>query len=112
MSILNSPNNELPPAPKRVAKRLVGQAFQTYQYLLSTFEEGVKNFWKNPAAKPEEIALELGTDAAELFHLHARLGDFLSQFNPEKVNQIRSLVGQFNINSDGTVTIVNQEQNN
>lgn len=107
MSILNRQIvGEQIPAPKRVANRLRMQTIQTYQNLLQIHEDGIRSFWKNPNATPQEIAAELGTDALEVFSIHYKLGEFLNQFNSEKVSEARALVGEYTVNSDGSITIV------
>lgn len=107
MSILNRATTipEQIPAAKRIANRIRVQTVQSYQNLLILHEDGIKSFWNNPNATPQEIATELGTDAVEIFSIHYKLGEFLSQFNPDKVAEIRSLVGQYTANSDGSITI-------
>jgi hypothetical protein len=109
MSILNrqQANPEQIPPAKRIANRLRMQTVQSYQNLLSLHEDGIKSFWNNPNATPQEIAVELGTDAAEVFSIHYKLGEFLTQFNADKVNEARALIGQFTQNEDGSVTILN-----
>jgi hypothetical protein len=112
MSILNRTQNapeQIPPA-KRVANRIKMQTVQTYQNLLQIHEDGIRSFWNNPNATPQEIATELGTDAAEVFSIHYKLGEFLTQFNADKVNESRALIGQFTQNEDGSVTINNTNQ--
>jgi len=106
MSILNREYQpaEVSPA-KRTARQIVHQAKQTYDGLVGTFNEGAKSFWQNPRATPQEIAAELGTDAKEVFELHAKIGAFLAEINPEAIAPGAAVVGQFSYNADGSVTV-------
>jgi hypothetical protein len=57
-------------------------------------------------ATPEEIAEELGTDAKEVFYLHARLGELIALVKPEAIAEGLGVVGDFTMNEDGTVTVL------
>jgi hypothetical protein len=73
--------------------------------MVVAFNQGSKQFWNNPQASPSQIASALGTDAKEVFELHAKLGALLVQVRPEAIQEGLALVGQFTYNEDGTVTI-------
>jgi hypothetical protein len=106
MSILNQPSvPEVDPAV-RAANMLKNQTRQTFQQMAMAFNQGANNFWKNPRATPAEIAEALGSDAKEVFELHAKLGALLSSVKPEAISEGSGVVGQFTINEDGTVTIL------
>lgn len=106
MSILNRQEQVSEPSPaERAAKQMVRQAKSLYEGLVGTFNEGAKNFWKNPRATPQEIAAALGTDAKEVFELHAKVGAFVASINPEAIAPGQAVVGQFSYNADGTVTV-------
>jgi len=105
MSILNNPEvPEVAPAD-RAARQIKQQARSTFQQLANTFNQTSRQFWSNPQATPAEIAAALGTDAAEVFSLHGKLGAMLSTVKPEAIAEGVALVGQFTVNADGTVTI-------
>jgi hypothetical protein len=105
MSILNQPQvPEVDPAV-RAANMLKNQARQTFQQMAMAFNQGANNFWKNPRVTPAEISVALGTDAKEIFELHAKLGTLLASIKPESIAEGASAVGQFTMNEDGTVTI-------
>jgi hypothetical protein len=109
MSVLNNPEvPEVAPAD-RAARQIRQQARATFQQLASTFNQTSRQFWSNPQATPAEIAAALGTDAAEVFALHGRLGAMLTAVRPEAIAEGVALVGQFSINADGTVTITTPE---
>jgi len=108
MSILNPSSPELSHA-ERAARALRSQARATFQQLASTFNATCRQFWANPNATPAEIAAALGTDAAEVFALHGRLGAMLTAVRPEAIAEGVALVGQFSVNADGTVTITTPE---
>jgi hypothetical protein len=108
MSILDNNNNVPEPVPpaKIAADRLINQARTTYQQMVQAFNNGSRVFWANGmGASPEAIALELGTDAKEVFELHYKLGQLIASVKPEAISEGVSLVGQFTMNEDGTVTV-------
>jgi hypothetical protein len=106
MSILdNNPNPQLTPA-QICARNIKGSTKQTFQMIVNSFNFGTKNFWNNPRSTPSEIAQELGTDAKEIFELHYALGQFINSIKPGIINDSLSLIGQFTMNEDGTVTII------
>jgi len=104
MSILNRADAEPTPA-FRAAKQIVNQTKNNYNSFVSAFNDGSQNFWQNPRATPQEIAVELGTDAKEVFELHYAMGQFIATINPDAIAPGLGVIGQFNINEDGTVTI-------
>lgn len=88
-----------------IANTLKIATVQTFQMMVNSFNSGAKTFWDNPQASPPEIAQELGTDAKEVFQLHYMLGQLIGSVKPEAISEGWSLVGQFTMNDDGTVTI-------
>jgi hypothetical protein len=105
MSVLDTPVvNEITPA-MRQANQIKNNVRLTFQNMMTAFGQGTKQFWSNPQANPSQIAAALGTDAKEVFELHAKLGALLAEVKPEVVQEILSVVGEFNYNEDGTVTI-------
>jgi hypothetical protein len=109
MSILDNDNGQnrpmVPPA-KMAANRLINQARNTYQQMVQAFNQGSRMFWANDmGASPVEIAAELGTNAKEVFELHHKLGLLIASVKPEAVAEGASLVGDFTMNEDGTVTV-------
>jgi hypothetical protein len=106
MSILdNNPQNELSQA-ELVANNLKGSTKMTFQMMVNAFNAGAINFWNNPKSTPNEIASALGSDAREVFQLHYALGQLICEVKPEAITQGLSLIGQFTMNEDGTVTII------
>jgi len=87
------------------ARRMAGRARATYLSLVSAFNDGAKDFWQNPRATPQEIADALGTDARELFELHAKIGAMISGINPADIQPGKSVVGKFLFKPDGRVEI-------
>ena len=106
MSILD--DTPQPPSPaEQAATQLKTHLRQTYRYIVASFTEGSQLFWANPqGAEPADIAASLGTDAREIFNLHWQLGQFISSVRPEAVQPGLSLVGNFVINEDGSVTVL------
>jgi hypothetical protein len=106
MSILD--NNLQPPVNKavKVANSIKGTTRQTFQMMTNAFNAGSKNFWNNPHATPTEIAEVLGTDAREVFELHYALGQLINSIKPESIQEGWDVIGQFTMNEDGPVTIV------
>jgi hypothetical protein len=76
-----------------------------FQQLTSVYNDGARNFWANPRATPQEIAEALGDRAAEVFQLHGKIGALLASVKPESIEPGMSVVGQFTVNQDGTVTV-------
>jgi len=109
MSILDDNGPVVPQIPKAkmAAKRLVQMTKQTYQQMVQAFNEGARTFWANGMeVSPADIAAELGTDAKEVFELHSKLGQLLATVKPASIAEGTSLVGNFTMNEDGTVTII------
>ena len=113
MSILDNDIVIAPEPPaKRAARNLIHQARSTYIQMVHIFNQGSRNFWaNNNGATPVEIAAELGTNAKEVFELHYKLGQFIASIKPEAVIEGNNLVGNFTMNDDGTVTIIETEPN-
>ena len=106
MSILNSIPNELTPS-QIIAKNIINQTRRTYNQMVMAFNDGAKLFWQNQNnLSPTEIASALGTDAKEVFQLHYALGQLVGSIKPEAIAEGLSVIGQFTMNDDGTVTII------
>jgi hypothetical protein len=108
MSILDRNDfDQRPPADVIAARRLLMMTKHTFQQMVNSFNEGSRIFWSNQmGASPEEIAEELGTDAGEVFYLHARLGELIALVKPEAIAEGLSVVGNFTMNEDGSVTVI------
>jgi hypothetical protein len=104
MGVLDNPNVPEVPVAERVAQQLKQQARMTYQQLVQVFNQGAQSFWRNPRAKPSEIAAALGAEAKEVFELHGKIGALLSTVKPEAIAPGAAVVGEFSYNNDGTVT--------
>ncbi|NDF13422.1 MAG: hypothetical protein EB060_11500 [Proteobacteria bacterium] len=105
MSVLDKPSvPEITPAI-RTAAQIKQNARATYQAMMNAFEQNARLFWKNPQSRPSDLSAALGTDAAEVFALHAKLGSILEEVKPGCTADALKLVGNFTVNSDGTVTI-------
>lgn len=114
MGILDNNDSLRPQVPPAslAANRLKNLTRQTYQQMVQAFNQGAQIFWANHmGASPAEIASELGTDAKEIFELHAKLGALIDSVKPEAITEGISVVGQFTMNEDGTVTVNQPEQN-
>jgi hypothetical protein len=96
----------IPTQPQEIADALRAQATNIYNNMVSVFNRGSKMFWDNPNATPEQIAESLGTDAKQLFELHYKLGQLISSVDPIAIYSGSSVIGQFTMNQDGTVTIL------
>lgn len=106
MSILdNNPQTPIDEAVA-VANTIKGSARQTFQMMTNAFNMGSKNFWNNHRATPAQIATALGTDAKEVFELHYALGLLINSIKPESIQEGWNVIGQFTMNEDGTVTII------
>lgn len=108
MSILDNTNQTLTPA-EVIAKNLKASTKQTFQNMVNSFNSGAMNFWNNHRASPAEIAQALGTDAREVFQLHYALGQLIGSVKPESISAGLNLIGQFTMNEDGTVTIIDEQ---
>lgn len=101
-----------PQTPQEIASNLKIQAKNIYNNMLNTYTRGVKLFWDNPNATPQEISNALGTDAKELFELHYKLGQLISSVDPIAIATGATVIGQFIMNEDGTVTITTNNNAN
>lgn len=108
MSILDRDDfDQRPPADVMAARRLLMMTKHTFEQMVNSFNEGSRIFWSNPmGATPEEIAAQLGTDASEVFSLHAKLGALISEVKPAAIAEGLSIVGNFTMNEDGSVTVI------
>ena len=104
MSILNDQGQE-PENAMAAATRIINETRMTYRAFLEAFNGGARFFWRNDLASPGEIAAALGSDAKEVFELHARLGAFLAAIEPGLIQQGLSVVGTVAYHEDGTVTV-------
>ena len=98
-----------PAQPEQIAQALKMQAKSIYINMVNTFNRGSKMFWDNPNATPEQLSTALGNDAKQLFELHHQLGQLIATVNPADIAIGASVIGQFTMNEDGTVTILNTE---
>ena len=114
MSILDRELQQDRTAPAKIAaNRLVQMTKQTYNQMVQAFNQGSQVFWKNGmGATPEDIAAELGADAKEVFELHYKLGQLIASIKPEVISEGLSVIGNFTMNEDGTVTIIGSETSN
>jgi hypothetical protein len=105
MSILDNSSSQKP-VPEIIAANIKVTARQTFQSMVRAFNTGSQIFWNNPRATPSEIAAALGNDAKEVFELHYALGQLIANIKPESISSGLGLIGQFTMNEDGTVTIL------
>lgn len=106
MSILdNNPGPQLTIA-QQAANSLVSQTRDTFNIMVNAFNRGSNNFWNNPMVPPSSIAEALGTNAREVFELHYALGQLIGSVKPESIQRGLSVIGQFTMNEDGTVTVI------
>lgn len=104
MSILNKQNNQ-PSHEKIAADTIKETSFIINKRLVRVFAEGINTLWNHPHVSPQQVCDELGTDAKEVFELHSALGEFLEANSPNDISEIKSKIGSYTLNSDGTVTI-------
>lgn len=106
MSILDEFNEPAVDPAVEVANQLKEHLKQTYRYVVASFTEGAQLFWANPNGIPaQDIAAALGPDGQEVFALHWQLGQFIASVKPEAVQPGLNLVGEFEYNADGSVTV-------
>jgi hypothetical protein len=107
MAINFNVNNRVPPnTPEEISEALKLQAKNIYSNMVNVFNRGSKMFWNNPNATPEQLSAALGNDAKQLFELHYQLGQLIATVNPADIAIGASVIGQFTMNQDGTVTII------
>lgn len=108
MSILNDqPVNEQP--EQIAAQKLIQITKQTYHQMVNAFNQGAQIFWKDGnGASPAQIAAELGNNAKEIFELHYMLGQLIGNVQPESIQEGVSLIGQFTMHEDGTITVLSE----
>lgn len=105
MSILDDVNIE-ESVSERISNNIKIQTKQNFESMVIFFNEGAKAFWRNPNATPTQIANNLGVNAKEIFELHYALGQFIGSIKPEAIEEGLSVIGQFTMNENGTVTIL------
>lgn len=106
MSILDNINNIS--LAQNAANNMRNQARDLFGAMVNVFNSGSQEFWNNSNATPEEIANELGSDAKEIFELHSKLGQLIASVKPLAIEEGLSLVGNFTLNDNGTVSIITQ----
>jgi hypothetical protein len=95
-----------PANAEQIAQSLRIQAKSIYNNMVNTFNRGSKMFWSSPSATPAEIAAALGDDGKQLFELHYKLGQLISTVNPMDIAPGSTVIGQFTMNENGTVTVL------
>lgn len=106
MSILNQSTLNTQQPAEIAAEKLIQITKHTYLQMINAFNQGSQIFWNNPlGASPQDISNQLGTNAKEIFELHYALGQLINQVKPEDIQDSWSLIGQFTMNEDGSVTI-------
>lgn len=106
MSILDEIDEPTVDPAVEVASQLKEHLKQTYRYVVAAFTEGAQLFWTNPQGIPaQDIAAALGPAGREVFALHWQLGQFIAAIKPEAVQAGLSVVGEFEYNEDGSVTV-------
>lgn len=103
MGILDNNNQD---EAKIVADSLVSEAVGLYNHMNEIYTNGTYRFWKHPSLTPQQIANGLGSKGKELFLLHYQLGQLLNSINPGSIDNINSIIGNFTMNEDGTVTVL------
>lgn len=110
MGILDKINSDSYTMAEQAAEIIKEETQNTFFNIVNAFNNGCKIFWEHPMASPSDIAAALGNDAKEIFQLHYALGQFISSINPEAIAPGLSVIGQFTMNEDGTVTVLNNSQ--
>jgi hypothetical protein len=105
MGVLDQPASPQKSPAELAAASIKQQARLTYQQLVQVFNRGARQFWASKSATPAEIAAALGTDAVEVFQLHAKIGALLASIDPAAISEGAAVVGEFTYNQDGSVTI-------
>ena len=103
MSILENNNQD---EAKIVADSLISEAIGLYNHMNETYTNGTYRFWKHPLLAPQEIANGLGSKGKELFLLHYQLGQLLNSIKPGSIDSANSVISNFTMNEDGTVTVL------
>ncbi len=88
-----------------VARNIANQVDSSYRQIVTMYETGLRRFWQNPKATPQEIADQLGVRAAKVFSLHGALYQLIKTANPQEALTELSSVGDFTANEDGSITI-------
>lgn len=105
MSILNKQLDNTPSVEK-VANNLINKVQVDYHYVVNSYEESLKRFWKNPLGyTPQEVATALGEDGGELFQMHGHLYNFIKNVNPSAELTEVATLGTFTIDGDGNITV-------
>lgn len=111
MSVIDNIKTEMSPVrdvvatAKIKADNLKISVVNTYESMKNSFNEGAHIFWSSKDCTPQEIADQLGTNASGIFYLHARLGELLYLADPTSISSSMGVIGTYDNNEDGTITI-------
>ena len=95
----NTPQNEI--------LRIKLETKRMFEQLQSVLERETVRFWENEHGfTPTQMAEALGTDAVELFTIHQQCCALLEQALPGSATEITSKVQPYNINGDGSITVL------
>lgn len=109
MSLLDNTRQELTKEQKqqRTADNLRSNSAAVFQRMVQTYEQGMRTVWRNQQGlTPQEVLDSLGVDAAEALRLSRVLKQAILQANPEQKLTSVPDGKDFQINGDGTVTVV------
>jgi hypothetical protein len=106
MSILDFQIDQQKSRDELIAKRLKAQPAIRFKQFLSTWEADIKALWSAP--DPQAVLDFIGPMAGELFQVSGKTGMYLESLKPGCTSTAMALVGKFEINHDGTVTIISK----
>jgi len=100
--------NNMPELVTRVLKKTTSQ---TFEHITTVYRNGIQNIWNNPnGVNATKISEQLGTDAKKVFEFYYSLGQFINSISPEDIVEINKLIGSYNLNEDGSVTILQSNE--
>lgn len=104
MSILDPQPQKNKSLHALIAERLTSQPATRFRQFLSTWEADIRALWNAP--DPQAVLDNVGPLAAELFSVSGKTAMYLESLRPGCTATAMALVGEFQVNADGTVTIL------
>lgn len=106
MSILDQQPTDIIPLKFKVANQLLNLTLKSFTNIINVYHNSTILFWQNPqGVSPSDIADALGDRGKEMFELHYKLGQLLNSIDPKYTEEFSKMIGSFNLNEDGTVTV-------
>jgi hypothetical protein len=112
MSILGQHHSDPVSPALRATTQIKNRTARLAETIIREWEHAFDALWNNPAATPEQVLAELGTDAAEAFELSGATVQFMAAILPGRLDdewaRLQAKIATkpaTTAHEDGTVTI-------